>query len=184
MSEPQLWLLLLGLAIVVDGLLAGASLDQSIKQLPARHRIGMRAFSTYRRASDLASGVFWYACLGIAGAVLTLASAAWGLALELSPDQRLPLLLAAALAIAHSLRTARAGPDAPCGVIRAQAFGASRAVEAPQRCQLGGLGRGGERPFPIPPPPAPAASQEALQTGALSLQRVDREGEQALQASR
>jgi hypothetical protein len=109
-SGPQLWLLLLGLAIVVDGLLAGASLDQSIKQLPARHRIGMRAFSTYSRASDLASGVFWYAGLGIAGAVLTLATAAWGLTLELSPGQRLPLLLAAALAIAHSLTTARAAP--------------------------------------------------------------------------
>jgi hypothetical protein len=45
MSEPELWLLLLGFAVVVDGLLAGASLDQSIKQLPARHRIEMRAFS-------------------------------------------------------------------------------------------------------------------------------------------
>jgi hypothetical protein len=40
----QVWLLLLGLATAVDGLLAGASLDQSIKQLPARHWIGMRPF--------------------------------------------------------------------------------------------------------------------------------------------
>jgi hypothetical protein len=85
MSGQQLWLPLFGLAIVVDGLLAGASLDQSIKQLPARHRIGMRAFSAYSRASDLASGLYWYAPLGIAGAVLTLATAAWGLALEPPP---------------------------------------------------------------------------------------------------
>ena len=69
----QAWLLLLGLTTAVDGLLAGASLDQSIKQLPARHRIGMRAFSAYSRASDQAAGVLWYAAVGIAGAGLTLA---------------------------------------------------------------------------------------------------------------
>jgi len=32
-------------AVVSNGLLAGASLDQSIKQLPARHRIGVTAFA-------------------------------------------------------------------------------------------------------------------------------------------
>jgi hypothetical protein len=42
---------------LVDDLLAGASLDQSIKQLPARHRIGMREFSAYSTASDQAVGV-------------------------------------------------------------------------------------------------------------------------------
>lgn len=36
---------LVALATAVDGLLAGASLDQSIKQLPARQRIGVLAFS-------------------------------------------------------------------------------------------------------------------------------------------
>jgi hypothetical protein len=110
MTGEHLWLLLLGLATVVDGLLAGASLDQSIKQLPARHRIGMRAFSAYSRASDLASGLFWYAPLGIAGTVLTVAAGAWGMILPLSAGPRLPLLLAAALAVAHSLTTARAAP--------------------------------------------------------------------------
>ncbi len=106
----QAWLLLLGLATTVDGLLAGASLDQSIKQLPARHRIGMRAFSAYSRASDQAMGLLWYAPLGITGAALTLAAAAWGMTLGLSGQERLLLLLAAALAIAHSLTTARAAP--------------------------------------------------------------------------
>jgi protein-S-isoprenylcysteine O-methyltransferase Ste14 len=32
-------------AVVANGLLAGVSLDQSIKQLPARHRIGVTAFA-------------------------------------------------------------------------------------------------------------------------------------------
>jgi len=36
-------LLLLLAAAGANGLLAGASLDQSIKQLPARHRIGVLA---------------------------------------------------------------------------------------------------------------------------------------------
>jgi hypothetical protein len=94
MTGERLWLLLLGLATVVDGLLAGASLDQSIKQLPARHRIGMRAFSAYSRASDLASGLFWYAPLGIAGVVLTLAAAASGMAFPPLPlPQRAELRL-------------------------------------------------------------------------------------------
>ena len=52
---------LLVAATAADGLLAGASLDQSIKQLPARHRMGVIAFSAYSRASDLGPGIIWYA---------------------------------------------------------------------------------------------------------------------------
>lgn len=44
MSELSAWLVLLALATTVNGLIAGASMDQSIEQLPARHRIGMRAY--------------------------------------------------------------------------------------------------------------------------------------------
>src|SRR5215467_12122523 len=62
-------------ATVASGLLAGASLDQSIKQLPARHRIGAVAYSRYSRAADLGNGVFFYGILGIAAALLTIASA-------------------------------------------------------------------------------------------------------------
>src|SRR5262249_2375007 len=98
------------LATAIDGLLAGASLDQSIKQLPARRRIGVRAFSAYSRASDQANGVAWYAALGVGGAVLTLAAALTA-ALRGAPDQqRQALLLAGLLAVAHSLATARAAP--------------------------------------------------------------------------
>lgn len=104
------WLVLLAIATAVDGLLAGASLDQSIKQLPARHRIGMRAFSAYSRASDQANGLLWYVPLGAGGALLTLAAAIWALGLSLRAEQVVPLLLAGGLAIAHSLTTARAAP--------------------------------------------------------------------------
>jgi len=101
---------LIALATAVDGLLAGASLDQSIKQLPARHRIGLRAFSVYSRASDQATGVAWYAALGVGGAALTVAAALTAV-LSGAPDrQRRLLLLAGLLSVAHSLTTARAAP--------------------------------------------------------------------------
>lgn len=104
------FLILLVLATSVDGLLAGASLDQSIKQLPARHRIGVRAFSAYSRASDQGNGFFWYVPLGIGGAVLTIAVAIWTLGLHLPPGRSIPLVAAGVLAVAHSITTARAAP--------------------------------------------------------------------------
>lgn len=104
------WVILLAVAAAVDGLLAGASLDQSIKQLPARHRIGIAAFSAYSRASDQANGLVWYTSLGIGGALLTMAAAGWSLALQLPIWVSVPVLAAGGLAIAHSLTTARAAP--------------------------------------------------------------------------
>ncbi|MGH7883315.1 MAG: hypothetical protein ACREN8_10500, partial [Candidatus Dormibacteraceae bacterium] len=68
-----LWLLII--AVLVNAILVGASLDQSIKQLPARHRIGVVAYSEYSKAADLANGVLWYGVLGIGGALITLAAA-------------------------------------------------------------------------------------------------------------
>src|SRR6266545_2388308 len=65
---------LLGIATVVDGLLAGASVDQSVEQLPARHRIGVRAYQQYSQASHMANGRFWLIPLGIAGPLLRIAA--------------------------------------------------------------------------------------------------------------
>jgi hypothetical protein len=55
-------------------MLVGASLDQSVKQLPARHAIGVRAFSRYSAAADLGNGVAWYAGLGLTAATLAIAA--------------------------------------------------------------------------------------------------------------
>ena len=110
MPEMNWFLILVAVATSVDGLLAGASLDQSIKQLPARHRIGMRAFSAYSRASDQGNGFFWYVPLGIGGALLTIAAAVWTLALQLPPGRSIPLVAAGVLSVAHSITTARAAP--------------------------------------------------------------------------
>src|SRR5919198_694116 len=109
MTGQNLWFVLLGIAVTVNGLLAGASLDQSIEQLPARHRIGMRAYRAYSQASHMANGRFWLIPLGVGGAVLTLAAAIWALTLDLPAGRRLPVFLAGGLAVAHSLSTVKAG---------------------------------------------------------------------------
>jgi hypothetical protein len=108
MTEHSLWFTTLVIATVIDGLLAGASLDQSVEQLPARHRIGVRAYSAYSRASHAANGRFWLIPLGVGGAALTLATAIWAQTLELPGSRTLPLFIAGGLAIAHTLTTIRA----------------------------------------------------------------------------
>jgi hypothetical protein len=103
-------LLVLTGATALNGILAGASLDQSIKQLPARHRIGPVAYSTYSRASDLGNGILWYASIGISAALLSVAVAVVAYVQRLSIVQALPIYSAAVLSILHSFITARAAP--------------------------------------------------------------------------
>jgi hypothetical protein len=66
-------------AVAANGLLAGATLDQAVTQLPARHRIGVAAFSAHSQAADLSNGVAWYTILGVGTALLTLAAVVAGL---------------------------------------------------------------------------------------------------------
>lgn len=97
-------------ATALDGVLCGASLDQSIKQLPARHRMGAVAFSAYSRAADLGNGIVWYATLGIGAALVTIAAAAASLIASIPFARSLPLLVAAILSVLHSLATTQAAP--------------------------------------------------------------------------
>lgn len=97
-------------AVATDGLLAGASLDQSFKQLPARHRIGAVAYSAYAGAADLGNGILWYALLGNGAALLTVAAAVAAVVQGIAGSVTAPLLAAAALSILHSLTTTRAAP--------------------------------------------------------------------------
>ncbi len=97
-------------ATALTGLLCGASLDQSIKQLPARHYIGAKAFSTYAKAADLKNGIAWYAILGIGAALASLITAI--LAWKSHADQplSLPLYLGGIFAVCHSICTSQAAP--------------------------------------------------------------------------
>lgn len=102
--------LLLLAAAAANGLLAGASLDQSIKQLPARKRIGVLAFARYSQAADLANGVPWYATLGIGTAALSLVAAVTALTGHPNGAASAALIVLIAATVAHSAATARAAP--------------------------------------------------------------------------
>lgn len=103
-------LVIMLIATALDGLLAGASLDQSIKQLPARHRLGLVAFSAYSSAADLGNGILWYAFLGIGAALLTIIAAVATFVAGISFAQAAPILIAAILSVLHSLVTTQAAP--------------------------------------------------------------------------
>jgi hypothetical protein len=106
-------LILIILALAFNGILAGASLDQVIKQLPARHEIGLIEFSAYSQAADLSNGVIWYGMIGIGSALFTIAAA-----ISLFLQQRnyssyyyaILIYAAAILSVAHSIVTAYAAP--------------------------------------------------------------------------
>ena len=53
----NLTLILILAATVVTGLLAGASLDKAIVQLPARNRMGVVGFAKFSKANDLGNGL-------------------------------------------------------------------------------------------------------------------------------
>ncbi len=98
-------------AAVANGLIAGASLDRSVVQLPARHKIGVRAYSAYSVAHELeGTGRIWYPVLGIGSALLTIAAAVIAAVDRVSVGGGLAIYVAALAAIAHSLATARAAP--------------------------------------------------------------------------
>jgi hypothetical protein len=96
-------------AVAVTGLLAGASLDQSVKQLPARKRIGAIAYSAYTQAADLDNGIVLYAVLGVGAALLSIVAAiiVWR---EGNEAVRLPAVVVATLAVLHGAATTRAAP--------------------------------------------------------------------------
>src|SRR5262245_41035936 len=102
--------LLLIAAAGANGLGTGASLDQSIKQLPARHRIGALAYSRYSRAADLSNGVPFYATLGLGTAALTLVAAIAGLLARPALPSTVALWAAIGGQLVALLTTARAAP--------------------------------------------------------------------------
>src|SRR5262249_38288153 len=99
---------LLATATIVDGLLAGASVDQSVEQLPARHRIGVAAYQRYSQASHMANGRFWLIPLGIGGPVLRAVAAIRTWSLGLPSRRAVPVYVAGALGAAHALSTIKA----------------------------------------------------------------------------
>ena len=107
----DLTLILIVLATLVNGLLAGTSFDKALVQLPARKRMEISEFAAFSRANDLGNGLVVYPVTGIAAALLSLAAAASAILQGATLMQAWPLYIAALLAVLHSITTARAAPN-------------------------------------------------------------------------
>ena len=101
----DLLLVLIVVSTALNGIAAGASLDQSIKQLPARHRIGAVAYSTYSQAGDLGNGLFWYAGLGMCAVLVSVAATVVAVVQRASAQHAVPIFLLTALWALHMLIT-------------------------------------------------------------------------------
>lgn len=97
-------------AVIVCGIGVGASLDQSVKQLPTRRRIGVLAYSDYSRVADLRQGLFWYAPLGAAWTMINVAAVVVGWADGASGGHAAALGLLVAAVAGHAVLTSFAGP--------------------------------------------------------------------------
>jgi hypothetical protein len=95
------------IAVGLNGMLAGASLDQCVKQLPARRRIGVVAYAAYSRAADLGPGIAWYGILGIGAGIVTVAAATRAWLGAPSAPWSTTLAVAAALSTIQIFVTAR-----------------------------------------------------------------------------
>lgn len=97
--------------LAANGLLAGASLDQSVKQLPARHAIGARSYADYARSADGSGrGIAWYASLGVGTATATVAMAVTAVMTGQPRRVKAAAVAAGALSLVHSFITSRAAP--------------------------------------------------------------------------
>jgi hypothetical protein len=92
-------------AVVVASMGATASLDQLIKQLRARHRIGVVAYSAYSRAADFHTGILYYVPIIVGWVVLIPAAAIAGWRDGASGPRLLALLAMAAGLVGHMLVT-------------------------------------------------------------------------------
>ena len=111
MSGSNLLPVVLIAAALGNGLIAGASLDRSVVQLPARRKIGVPAYSAYSVAHELEGvGLIWYPVLGIGSALLTIAAAVLVAATGITLLNGSPIYLAAITAVMHTVVTARAAP--------------------------------------------------------------------------
>lgn len=119
-------LVLLIASLAANGLLTGATLDQAIKQLPARRRIGVLAYSDYSRAADLGNGLVWYPIIGVGTAALSVVAGAVGLADHASGVRAAALIALIAGSIAHMGSTAVA---APTNISQRRAIGDKAALE-------------------------------------------------------
>ena len=101
---------LIACATAINGLLAGLNVDTALVKLPARTRIGVRAYVIFARGNDLGNGLLVYPLLGVGAVLLTLLATALAYAEHSSMERVLLLSLASLLSLLHSFATSRAAP--------------------------------------------------------------------------
>lgn len=101
---------LVTIATAIDAILAGAVLDYSIKQLPARKTIEIVAYRKYFAASDFGNGRFWYIPLGLSSYALNVIVAALAYSESGLSSSTWLFVVAAGCAVIHSFGTSQAIP--------------------------------------------------------------------------
>jgi hypothetical protein len=102
--------LIIGLAILFNGLLAGISIDTSLVKLPARRRIGNIAYAVFARGNDLGNGIIVYSSLAIGAALFAFGAILAGFLQKINGGILLPLVIASITTIIHFLGTFKAAP--------------------------------------------------------------------------
>ncbi len=103
-------LVLIICAVVFNGMLGGASLEASLVKLPARKRIGARAYAVFARGNDLGNGLWVYPPWAIGSALLVFAATAAAFAARAGTPLTVALAVASATSLLHFLATSRAAP--------------------------------------------------------------------------
>ena len=98
-------------ATFLGGILAGATFDRMIVQMPAWRRLGVRAWAEYSRKADLGNGLVFYPLVAIGGAVFTIAGAVAFHFDQTTPrSAAVPIYGAAVMVIGGLLATIKAAP--------------------------------------------------------------------------
>lgn len=97
-------------ATVVNGLIAGISVDTALVKLPARRCIGTPAYAAFARANDLGRGLVVYPVIAIAAALTALVAAVSAFFGPQPAELRAPLVAAVIATIIHFFGTSRAAP--------------------------------------------------------------------------
>ena len=105
----SVFVILLVLAVIFNGLLAGTSFDTALVKLPARRRIGARAYAVFARGNDLGNGLILYPALAILAALLVFATLAFAFITQ-KPGRHILLWVASVASVLHFVATSQAAP--------------------------------------------------------------------------
>ena len=98
------------LAVVLNGTLAGASLEASLVKLPARKRIGALAYATFARGNDLGNGLFVYPAWAILATLLVFVATILGFTDKVPARLVVALCASSAASVLHFVATSQAAP--------------------------------------------------------------------------